>query len=593
MRTHSYCGKEYGGTASRCLECRQYSFNASPSHRAAGTADDVRRAGGNGPSTNGRAEVRNERGTKSHMLEAVIVLWVLSVLEVAAGSITITVNTNQSRPISPWIYGINDYQSLAGAPRNLTLNRAGGNRWTAYNWENNFSNAGSDWGPYSNDDGLSRSSVPAEAVRSIIEADRARTNASLITVQLQGYVSADKNGNVDAHDPNRLAERFKQVVHQKKALLTNSPSTSDACVYMDEFLWALRSRFTNDIYVDPVCPTFVSLDNEPELWNTTHFEIQPQPVAPDEFIQKSIRLSQALKALDPKIQLFGPVHFGFNGLVNWKNAPGFSSSYWFTDQYLERIKAASDDAGVRLLDVYDFHWYSEAAVGGARILSLTSSNLNDAQIQAIVQSPRSLWDPTYRENSWIADFLGGPIRILDRIQSRIATHWPGTRLAITEYANGGDNHIAGAIAQADNLGLFGSYGLFAAASYPTSHNSPFLLAGYKMFRDYDGARGSFGDLSIPAVSSDTASVSAYLSQDSLRSNRYVAVVINRSNQSQNVGFMGLNFSGSARVFRLSGTQTSPVLVQQLPVNLSHWSLSLPSLSISTIEVVRQSPKDPP
>jgi hypothetical protein len=51
----------------------------------------------------------------------------------------------------------------------------------------------------------------------------------------------------------------------------------------------------------------------------------------------------------------------------------------------------------------------------------------------------------------------------------------------------GDNHIAGAIAQADKLGIFGSYGLFAAACYPTSHNSPFILAGYKMFRDYDGA----------------------------------------------------------------------------------------------------------
>jgi hypothetical protein len=263
------------------------------------------------------------------------------------------------------------------------------------------------------------------------------------------------------------------------------------------------------------------------------------------------------------------------------------------DHYLKAIKAASDQAGVRLLDVYDFHWYSEAIVNGDRIISLTSSNLNDAQVQAIVQSPRSLWDSTYREKSWVADYLGGPIHILDRIQSRIGTNWPGTRLAITEYANGGDNHIAGAIALADNLGIFGSYGLFATAAYPTTHSSPFVLAGYKMFRDYDGNLGSFGDLSIPAVSSDTASVSAYLSQDSLRTNRYAAVVINRSNHSQDVRFVGLNLSGSARVFRLSGTQTSPVFVEQLPVNLNTWSISLPSLSISTIEILRQSPNGHP
>ena len=522
-----------------------------------------------------------------------MVLCCLAPLELAARDVAIAVDTAHPHPISPWIYGINAYQSISNAPRNLTLNRAGGNRWTAYNWENNCSNAGSDWGPYSNDDHLSSSSIPADAVRQIIAADRGRSNASLITVQMQGYVAADKSGKVDVSDPNRFATRFKEVLYQKNAPFTNRPSTSDAYVYIDEFLWALRSRFSNNIYADPVIPTFVSLDNEPDLWDTTHKAIQPKPISPDEFIQKSIRLCRALKALDPNIQLFGPAHYGFNGLINWRNSPAYSSTNWFTDQYLSAMKTASESSGVRLLDVYAFHWYSEATAGGTRVISLTSSNLTDAQIQAIVQSPRSLWDPTYRENSWITDVLGGPIRILDRVQSRIATHWPGTRLAITEYANGGDNHIAGAIAQADNLGIFGSYGLFAAACYPTSHSSPFILAGYKVFRDYDGSLASFGDLSISAVSSDTASVSAYLSQDSLRPNRYVAVVINRSNQSQNVGFVGLNFSGSARVFRLSGTRTSPVFVEQRPVNLSNWSLSLPSLSISTIEIVRQSPKDPP
>ena len=522
-----------------------------------------------------------------------IVLCGLPATALVAGNIIITADLAHRRPISPWVYGINAYEGISGAPRNVTFNRAGGNRWTAYNWENNFSNAGSDWGPYINDDSLSPSSVPAEAVRSIIQADRARSNASLITVQLQGYVSADKNGNVNASDPNHLAARFKHLVYQKEAPFTETPSTSDGDVYMDEFLWALRSRFTNDIYADSVCPTFVSLDNEPELWNSTHYEIQPQPITPDELIRKTIRLCLALKTLDPKIQLFGPVHYGFNGLVNWKSSSDYSSSYWFIDHYLQAIKTASDQAGVRLLDVYDFHWYSEATINGDRIISLTSSNLNDAQVQAIVQSPRSLWDSTYREKSWVADYLGGPIHILDRIQSRIATNWPGTRLAITEYANGGDNHIAGAIAQADNLGIFGGYGLFAAAAYPTSHNSPFILAGYKMFRDFDGNLGSFGDLSLPATSSDTASVSAYLSQDSLRTNRYVAVVINRSNHSQDVRFVGLNFSGSARVFRLSGPQTSPVFVEQLPVNLNTWSISLPSLSISTIEILRQSPNGHP
>ena len=82
-------------------------------------------------------------------------------------NVTITINPAQTKPISPYIYGINFYSGVTGAPPQLTFDRAGGNRWTAYNWETNASNAGSDY-LYENDDYLSSSTVPAEAVRSFI-----------------------------------------------------------------------------------------------------------------------------------------------------------------------------------------------------------------------------------------------------------------------------------------------------------------------------------------------------------------------------------------------------------------------------------------
>jgi hypothetical protein len=46
-------------------------------------------------------------------------------------------------PISPFIYGVN--QPLEGALLHATLRRIGGNRFSAYNWLNNASNAGSDY----------------------------------------------------------------------------------------------------------------------------------------------------------------------------------------------------------------------------------------------------------------------------------------------------------------------------------------------------------------------------------------------------------------------------------------------------------------
>src|SRR5437870_1422069 len=87
-----------------------------------------------------------------------------------AADVTVTIDPTKTKPISPYIYGINFYSGNTGAPPLLTLDRAGGNRWTAYNWETNASNAGSDY-IYNNDNYLSSSTVPAEALRSFIAAD--------------------------------------------------------------------------------------------------------------------------------------------------------------------------------------------------------------------------------------------------------------------------------------------------------------------------------------------------------------------------------------------------------------------------------------
>jgi hypothetical protein len=509
----------------------------------------------------------------------------LAFVTTAAGvpTVTITVNPAQTRPISPWIYGINFYEQIASAPPNLTLNRAGGNRWTAYNWENNASNAGLDW-YFQSDDYLSPSSTPAEAIRSLIAGDRTRGMASLMTVQLQGYVAADKSGRVDMSDPNHIANRFRQVVYRKGAPFTANPVPGDANVYMDEFLWALRGQFPGDIFSDPATPTFVSLDNEPDLWFATHKEIQPVAVKPADFIQNTIALCQSLKDLDPSVQLFGPVNYGLYGMTTLQGAAGYDPNHWFVDDYLQALNAASAAAGRRLLDVYDFHWYSEARVGNTGVTALTGPNLTSDQIRAIVQSPRSLWDTNYSENSWIVGYLGGPIAILNRMQARIDAFWPGTKLAVTEYDNGGDNHIAGAIAQADNLGIFGSLGVFAANLWPMSNRLPFILGAFRMYRDFDGAKGCFGDVSLAAVSSATTNVAAYVSLDSQRPGRYVIVALNRSFVSQDVNFSGLSVSGTARVYRMAGTNTTPVFVGQVPAHLPSWVIALPPLSVSTIEI---------
>ncbi len=518
-------------------------------------------------------------------------------------NVTITINPAQTKPISPFIYGINFYSAVTGAPPQLTFDRAGGNRWTAYNWETNASNAGSDY-LYENDDFLSSSSVPAEAVRSFIAADQSSGLASLMTVQLQGLVAGDENGPVSVANPPDLT-RFKQVVDQKSTVssvpFTLNPPTSDGNVFMDEFVWALDQKFSGmGIFgANPAHPTFVSLDNEPELWNSTHLEVQgPNPVTSDDYIAKTITMTEALKNQFPDMVLFGPVHYGFQGIYNWQGELSAtpSGSNWFPDKYLTALSTASASYGKPLVDVYDFHWYAEEYdANGTRSIDMTGTTLTDAQVQLIVQSPRNLWDPTFTDstnsNPWIYQELGNtPINILGRLQAKINAEFPGMKISLTEYENGGWNHIAGTIAQADNLGIFGSQGVFAANFWPPNGTYSYALAGFRAFRDFDGAGANFGDTSLQTSSSNVQNVVVYASMDSTTPSRYVFVAINRSTTMQVTAINGQSLSGTANLYQMTAasaqgqTPVQPVSIGTTPVSGSSLTITLPALSVTTIEV---------
>ena len=515
----------------------------------------------------------------------------------AAVDVTITIDPAKTKPISPYIYGINFYSGNPGVSPLLTFDRAGGNRWTAYNWETNASNAGSDY-IYNNDSYLSGSNVPAEAVRSFIAADQGQGLASLVTVQLQGLVSADENGPVSVTSPPDLT-RFKTVVDKKGSTFTAMPPTTDANVYMDEFVWALDQKLPGIFGAHPTHPTFLSLDNEPELWNSTHLEVQGRnPITSDDYITKTINLSKALKDQFPNVVIFGPVHYGFQGLYNWQGelsaTPGGTN--WFPDKYLPALETASTAYGKPLVDVYDFHWYAEVYdASGTRILNLNGTTLTDAQVQLIVQSPRNLSDPTFRDdgnsNPWIFNELGQtPINILGRLQAKINAEFSGMKLAITEYENGGWNHISGTIAEADTLGIFGSQGVFAANFWPPNGTYSYALAGFRAFRGFDGANASFGDTSLQATSSAVQNVMVYASLDSSMPGRVVFVAINRSSAANVTAINGQVLSGTAHLYQMTAASAQgqnpvqPVAVGTMPVSGSSLTITLPAYSVTTIDV---------
>src|SRR5208282_2863780 len=318
------------------------------------------------------------------------------------------------------------------------------------------------------------------------------------------------------------------------------------------------------------------------------------PVTSDAYIAKTLALTQALKDQFPDVLIFGPVHYGFEGIYNWQGELSAtpSGNNWFPDKYLPAINTASTAYGKPLVDVYDFHWYSEATDGsGNRVTTLTGPTLTDAQVQAIVQSPRSLWDTTYTENSWITtDVLGGPIYILGRLQSRIAAENPGMKISITEYNNGGSQHIAGTIAQADNLGIFGAQELFAANLWPLTDTETYTLAGFRAFRDFDGANSSFGDTSLQATSSNVQNVVVYASTDSATPGRVVFVAINRSTSAQVTAISGQSLSGTAHLYQMTAAPAQgqspvvPVPIGTMAAIGSSLTVTLPALSVTTIDI---------
>jgi hypothetical protein len=367
---------------------------------------------------------------------------------------------------------------------------------------------------------------------------------------------------------------------------------------MDEFIWALDRKYAgqNIFGAKPATQhVFASLDNEPELWKTTHLEVQGKTgITTDSYIARTVSLATALKKQFPELVIFGPAHYGFLGMFNWNGELSAtpSGNNWFTDKYLRAMKSASSAFGRPLVDVYDFHWYPEATdSAGTRVIGLMSPTLTDDQVQALVQSPRSLWDKTYTEKSWISkDVMGQPIAILDRLQSRIDAENPGMKLAITEYNNGGGQHIAGTIAQADNLGIFGVHGLFAANLWLLSPKEGYSLAGFRAFRNFDGANHHFGDTSIQADSSNVANVAVYVSTDSARVGRVVMVAINRSPMEQVTSITGQPLSGAAHLFQMTArtaakqSSVRPVAAGILPVSGSSLTLTLPALSVTTIDI---------
>ncbi len=497
-----------------------------------------------------------------------------------AQTVTFAINaTRNIRPISRYIYGVNEPIKPG---ENLTFLRQGGNRWTAYNWVNNASNAGSDW-YFHNDNYFEGGNTPGGALIGPIGNATANSAALLATVPIQGYVAADKNGDDVRNTPNYLQTRFRQSVPVKGAPFTLTPSAATPTVYQDEFVNWVVSNYPASQQIGTATPIWFSLDNEPDLWQDTHAAIHPAHVTYAELASKGAAYAAGIKAVAPNALVFGPVSYGFNGFINLQDAPD-ANGRDFLEFYLAQMNQASAGSGKRLLDVLDLHWYPDAtSADGIRV---TGAETTPSVVSARLQAPRSLWDPTYREKSWVTDdYLNAPIDLIHRMFGKIANNYPGTKLAFTEYNYGAGQHISGGIAQADVLGIFGREGVFAANQFPLQTDEPFVMGAFKMYRNFDGSNGSFGDTSVDAETSDPAGTSVYASLDSSDPNRMVIVAINKTASTVTSAISLTNASAfdRAATYQLTSASSLPVAAGTMSIATpGQFGYAMPPYSVSTL-----------
>ena len=527
-------------------------------------------------------------------------------------SVSIQVNTNLERKtISPLIYGLNPYHydaSLTGMAVNatgtgVTALRFGGDAVSTYNWEKNVNTSwnSSCCATYNSNDN-NRFLAYASGQPSIAFGNKAGAPLKLISdannlsayslVQISAakYVAKDFSGCI--MNPNcgtgNTAGRLDEVLIQKPTALTLNPDLTDAYVYADEQVNYLISQagLSGAGGVKGYC-----LENEPGIWHNTHPLNHPVKATCAEVISKNSLLAKRIKALDPNAETFGPGMFGFSEYVHlntegsWGNpnyypadwntykmsdVPGFNAvNYQYMTwvcSYLRQMKLASDSEGKRLLDGLDIHFYNQG------------NNL--------YQDSRSFWDPTYVENSWITtDVIGGkPLNLVHYLQKSIDDFYPGTKLAITEWGNFTDySQVSAGIYSADILGAFGKNNVYLATYF--GRLMGFSAGAFKMFRNYNGANGRFGNTSVAGQSSDNSKVTVYPAISGTNDTRLNVLLINRSATAEQITLSVTAGSGvayrSAEVYAMESGGAGAIVQKTSLSNITgnQLSYSLPARSV--------------
>lgn len=527
----------------------------------------------------------------------------------------VTINTDQiNGPISPDIYGMSFADPALAEELALPLQRWGGNATTRYNFLNDTSNRASDWFflNVANVD-VDVAALPDDSsADQFVEQNQQNGSQTLMTLPLIGWTPKsrvdDCGFRISLYGPQQSVSPYRPdcgngIALDGTPIVGNNPSDTSSSInssFVQDWINHLTSRFGTAANGGV---RYYNLDNEPMLWPHTHRDVHPEFTSYDELLARTVDYAAAIKAADPAAQTLGPVLWGWTA-YSYSALDTEAGGAWWTNPvdrlahgdmplvewYLQQLHNHEQTKGVRLLDYLDLHFYPQAA-------SVFNQDAGSGATQALrLRSTRALWDADYSDESWI----GEPVQLIPRMQAWVDQHYPGTKLALSEYNWGALDHINGALTQADILGIFGREGLDLAALWDPPTADQAGAYAFRLYLNYDGSGSRFGDTSVASTSSNQEQLASYAA---LRSSdgALTLMVINKTSQEVTTQFSLNDFTpaGEAELYQYSaGDPNQIVQLPALSVTDTGFSATFPANSITHVvllpqEIVVPPPPPPP
>jgi hypothetical protein len=505
---------------------------------------------------------------------------------------TLSVDAAADRhPISPLIYGMAYPDAALAREIRLPLNRWGGDGTTRYNWQVDSSNAGDDWSFMAGGNDHPTPSGGPDALVAAAQADGGRV---LLTVPIIDYVnkatSFDCTFPVSLFGPQQKVNPYVHPVVNGQRTDAGNGRRPDGTPLTPTVEQILRVHLPNTPelqrgWIRHLVAKFgtaarggvplYEMDNEPDGWNNTHRDIHPGGTGDDELVRKTEAYAAAVKDVDPTAAILGPGGF----LLHYQNEgiPGDGNKehggLGQADYYLQQMAAYQKTHGRRLLDYFDEHYYP-----------LGQDGQTDA---TVLESTRSLWDPAYVEKDWYGKYRGA-IALIPSFHQWVARDYPGTKISLSEYGWGDVKTLTGALAEADVLGIFGREQLDLACLFGPPRAADAGANAFRLYRDYDGRGGQYGDIWIHAASADQAKLALY---GAVRSSDHVVtlVVINKTEAALTspLSLAGFRPASRAQVFRYSAANLGGIVPQpDQAVGPSGFTATYPARSLTLVVVPR-------